>query len=73
MQAEDIAAKVPQIRLNDGKQMPQIGLGVWQVSDAETEIVCTSAIATGYRLIDTAAIYRNETGVGAAMAAGNQK
>jgi len=51
------------IPLHDGNAIPQLGFGVWQVpNDIVAEAVKT-AIQTGYRLIDTAAIYDNETGV----------
>lgn len=50
--------------------MPQFGLGVWQAKDgAEVERAVTAAISHGYRLIDTAAVYGNERGVGRAIAA----
>ena len=55
----------PTITLNDGSVMPQIGLGVWQAKDGdETRSAVRTAIETGYRLIDTAAVYRNEESVG---------
>lgn len=54
----------PAIKLNDGNSMPQLGLGVWQASDAEARAAVRHAIESGYRSIDTASIYRNETGVG---------
>ena len=58
------------ITLNNGVQMPLLGLGVWQVnSDAETERVVCMAIKEGYRSIDTAKIYGNERGVGNAIRA----
>lgn len=61
---------VPRITLNNHVQIPQLGLGVWQAQDgAEVEAAVTSAINAGYRLIDTAAIYGNEAGVGAAVKA----
>nr|WSX54438.1 aldo/keto reductase [Streptomyces sp. NBC_00974] len=49
--------------------MPQLGFGVWQVPDAEAEQAVAAALEAGYRSIDTAAIYRNETGTGKAIAA----
>jgi 2,5-diketo-D-gluconate reductase A len=58
----------PSIRLNDGHEMPQLGLGVWQVPNEEAASAVTAAISAGYRLIDTAAIYGNEEGVGDAIA-----
>jgi diketogulonate reductase-like aldo/keto reductase len=60
---------VPTIRLNDGRPMPQLGFGVWQVPNHEAKSIVTEAIAAGYRSIDTAAVYGNEEGVGAAVRA----
>ncbi len=60
---------IPQHTLNDGTTIPALGLGTWPMDDAEAERAVTSALRTGYRLIDTAANYRNETGVGRAVAA----
>ncbi|WP_331745260.1 aldo/keto reductase [Kitasatospora sp. NBC_01300] len=60
---------VPTVKLNNGVEMPQLGFGVFQVPDDETTAAVTSALEAGYRSIDTAAIYGNETGVGRALAA----
>ncbi|GAA1549088.1 aldo/keto reductase [Kribbella hippodromi] len=60
---------VPSITLDNGVEIPQLGLGVWQVEDEIVTDVVTSAFETGYRHIDTAAIYGNERGVGRAIAA----
>lgn len=60
---------IPQHTLNDGTTIPAIGLGTWPMDDAEAERAVTTALHAGYRLIDTAANYRNETGVGRAVAA----
>ncbi|MBT2508038.1 aldo/keto reductase [Streptomyces sp. ISL-98] len=49
--------------------MPQLGFGVWQVPDDEAANAVGTAIQAGYRSIDTAAIYENETGTGKAIAA----
>ncbi|MFI8519686.1 aldo/keto reductase [Streptomyces sp. NPDC085481] len=49
--------------------MPQLGFGVWQVPDDEAERAVATALEAGYRSIDTAAIYANETGTGKAVAA----
>lgn len=58
----------PYITLNNGIMMPQLGLGVWQTKDGEeVETAVSAALETGYRLIDTAAIYGNEEGVGRAL------
>lgn len=55
------------VRLNNGVMMPSIGLGVFQISENETEQVVTDAIEVGYRLIDTASAYFNEEQVGSAI------
>ncbi|MEU7073245.1 aldo/keto reductase [Streptomyces narbonensis] len=60
---------VPTVKLNNGVEIPQLGFGVFQVPDDETAAAVTTALETGYRSIDTAAIYGNETGVGRALAA----
>jgi diketogulonate reductase-like aldo/keto reductase len=55
----------PTITLNNGVVMPQIGLGVWNAKDGEEVAnAVDAAIKAGYRLIDTAAVYGNEQGVG---------
>lgn len=59
---------IPTITLNDGFTIPQLGYGVFLVPQEETEKAVTEALETGYRHIDTAAIYGNEAGVGAAIA-----
>lgn len=58
----------PFISLNNGTQIPQLGFGVFQVPPDETTTAVTRALAAGYRHIDTAAMYRNEQGVGRALA-----
>ncbi|MDO5703614.1 MAG: aldo/keto reductase [Paracoccus sp. (in: a-proteobacteria)] len=60
-------ANQPTLRLNDGRRMPQIGAGIWQVPADRTAQVVTDALAVGYRLIDGAAAYRNEEGLGQAL------
>lgn len=57
------------VRLNNGMEMPMVGFGVYQVSDAETEKAVLEALKAGYRLLDTAAVYGNEAGVGRAIKA----
>jgi 2,5-diketo-D-gluconate reductase A len=52
------------VTLNDGRIMPQLGLGVFQTAPEATAEAVRTALADGYRSIDTAAIYGNETGVG---------
>jgi 2,5-diketo-D-gluconate reductase A len=59
----------PTVSLHDGVEIPQLGFGVFQVPPEETQEVVEEALASGYRHIDTAAAYRNEAGVGAAIAA----
>ena len=58
----------PTLSLNDGATMPQFGLGVFQTPPDETEQIVRMAVGAGYRLVDTAAMYRNEQGVGDALA-----
>lgn len=60
---------IPSVKLNDGRGIPQLGYGVFKVAPDDTERVVSEALELGYRHIDTAAIYRNEEGVGAAIAA----
>jgi diketogulonate reductase-like aldo/keto reductase len=60
---------VPSITLDNGVEIPQLGLGVWQVEDDIVTDVVTTAFEAGYRHIDTAAAYQNEAGVGRAVAA----
>jgi len=57
----------PTVALNDGAAMPQFGLGVFQRPPDTTEQVVKTAVDVGYRLVDTASMYRNEEGVGAAL------
>ncbi|HEX2858194.1 MAG TPA: aldo/keto reductase [Propionibacteriaceae bacterium] len=57
------------IRLNNGVAVPQVGFGVFQIPPDATRDAVESAIAAGYRHIDTAAAYNNEAGVGAAIRA----
>jgi 2,5-diketo-D-gluconate reductase A len=63
------ATSVPAVTLRDGVEIPQLGFGVFQVPPEKTQDVVEEALETGYRHIDTAAAYRNERGVGAAIAA----
>jgi 2,5-diketo-D-gluconate reductase A len=52
------------IVLSNGVSMPVIGYGTWPIPDGDAERMVVAAIAAGYRLIDTAEMYRNEEGVG---------
>jgi diketogulonate reductase-like aldo/keto reductase len=54
--------------LSDGRPMPRLGLGTWPMDDGEARQAVTHAVSLGYRLIDTAASYGNEAGVGSAVA-----
>jgi len=60
---------VPTIQLNDGNAIPQLGFGVFQIDPAETAAAVAEALEVGYRHIDTAEMYGNESGVGEAVRA----
>ncbi|MDM7831081.1 aldo/keto reductase [Cellulomonas edaphi] len=60
---------IPALPLRDGTTIPALGLGVYKVDDATAEPAVATAIDAGYRLIDTATLYRNERGVGRALRA----
>ncbi len=60
---------VTHIELNNGIRIPQVGYGVFQIPDGETQAAVEKALEAGYRHIDTAAAYQNEAGVGAAIKA----
>ena len=60
---------VPDIRLNDGKTIPQLGFGVFQIEPKDTAEAVSKAFEIGYRHIDTAEMYGNEKEVGEAVAA----
>lgn len=55
------------ISFNDGKSIPQVGLGVWQTPNDTAVTAAKAALDAGYRHIDTAAAYHNEQGVGEGM------
>ncbi|MGA7439010.1 MAG: aldo/keto reductase [Luteibacter sp.] len=63
-----MAHSVPLLALNDGRKAPQIGFGVFQIPNDETSRAVQEALKAGYRSIDTAAIYKNEEGVGDGLA-----
>lgn len=63
------AIPTPHLTLNDGRSIPQLGLGVFLVEPDEAQRIVTEAIEVGYRHIDTARVYKNEEGVGRAIAA----
>lgn len=60
---------IPNLTLNDGRAIPQLGFGVYQVPPEDTARITGQALEAGYRHIDTAQMYANEAGVGAAIAA----
>jgi 2,5-diketo-D-gluconate reductase A len=60
---------VPTLTMNTGLAIPQLGFGVFQIPPAETAEATSTALRVGYRHIDTAEMYRNEAGVGAAIRA----
>ena len=59
---------VPQITLNNGQSIPQLGFGVFQIKPEDTAEAVSTALQTGYRHIDTAEMYGNEKEVGEAVA-----
>jgi 2,5-diketo-D-gluconate reductase A len=58
----------PKVTLNNGVRMDQLGYGMYKVPPEDTRRLCSTALAAGYRTIDTAALYGNEEGVGQAVA-----
>ncbi|GAA2634474.1 aldo/keto reductase [Streptomyces axinellae] len=60
-------ARVPAVTLNTGAAMPQLGFGVFKVPDGEAQAIVSTALEAGYRSVDTAALYQNETGTGRAL------
>lgn len=60
---------IPSLPLNDGHRIPQLGLGIWQVPDADVPHAVGAAFDRGYRHIDGAAAYGNEEGLGRAIRA----
>lgn len=61
-------SEVSTVTLNDGRTIPQFGFGVFQVDPDQTATAVHTALEAGYRHIDTAQMYRNEEGVGQAIA-----
>ncbi|MBK1788761.1 aldo/keto reductase [Prauserella cavernicola] len=59
---------VSEVELNNGARIPQLGFGVYKIPDDEVVTAVTTAFEAGYRSIDTATLYRNERGVGQAVA-----
>jgi len=65
--AQERKNAVPKLKLNNGIEMPQFGLGTYTASTADCKAACLVALQNGYRHIDTAHAYGNESGVGAAV------
>lgn len=63
-----MSSNQPYLTLHDGRRMPQLGLGTWKVTGADTAPAVQAAVKAGYRAIDTAYIYYNETEVGQGIA-----
>ncbi|HEX8486189.1 MAG TPA: aldo/keto reductase, partial [Sphingomonas sp.] len=53
--------------LNDGRSMPQLGMGTYQIPDPQVALVVRKGLDLGFELVDTAAFYHNERGVGEGM------
>jgi len=68
LEATPTTGEVRTMLCNDGTSIPQLGLGVFQMSEAEAETAVVTARQAGYRLVDTAAGYQNEGAVGRAVA-----
>jgi 2,5-diketo-D-gluconate reductase A len=66
MTSEDYAE--PAAELANGR-MPLVGFGTWQITDTDATQATAVALEAGYRHIDTATLYRNESGIGKALAA----
>lgn len=64
-----MTVNVPNISLNDGATIPQLGFGTWKIPNEDAQGAVEHAIKVGYRHIDTAAVYGNEEGVGRGIAA----
>ncbi|MFY9290723.1 MAG: aldo/keto reductase [Methylorubrum rhodinum] len=58
---------VPQIALNDGHAIPQIGFGVYRLEETHAPALVGTALGAGYRSVDTASVYGNEAGVGRSL------
>ena len=60
----DTMSQTPMIELNDGRSIPQLGFGTYKIDEENAAEAVRKAVDIGYRLVDTAAIYQNEKGVG---------
>ena len=64
----DSITQTPMIDLNDGRSIPQLGFGTYKIEDdKDAEQAVKKAVEIGYQLVDTAAVYKNEKGVGAGL------
>jgi 2,5-diketo-D-gluconate reductase A len=68
MSSNQTTLQIPSLELNDGNHIPQLGFGVFQVDPGDTADAVLHALRTGYRLVDTAAMYGNEAQVAQAIA-----
>jgi 2,5-diketo-D-gluconate reductase A len=66
------AVAVPDVELNDGRSIPQVGFGVYQITPEHTTAAVLTALAAGYRLVDTSMAYGNEAEVGDAVRGGGE-
>src|SRR5215217_489185 len=64
-----MSSSVPRVALADGTAIDVVGYGVYKIPPADTAHLCSTALDAGYRLLDTAALYGNEAGVGEAARA----
>lgn len=60
---------IPSVPLNDGTNLPTLGFGTWDLRGSDAEFSVADALTSGYRLIDSAVNYENESEVGRAVAA----
>jgi len=65
--AQVAKANVPMLKLNNGIEMPQFGIGTFTASNEACKDACLVALKNGYRHIDTGHAYGNESGVGTAV------
>src|SRR5579864_3170264 len=66
---EEVVMNAPELKLNNGNKIPQIGLGMWLIKkEAECKAAVEAALAAGYRHFDTAQYYKNEQYLGEALA-----